>query len=206
MTTGGEGGMVTTDNADLWSTMWSFKDHGKSFDAVYNREHAPGFRWVHESFGTNWRMLEVQSAIGRIQLTRMREWTKRRTEIAKRIAAALADFQGAVRVPEPGEGVTHAYYRQYAYVRPEGLRAGWSRDRIVTELNALDVQVLHGSCPEIYLEKAFDDTPWRPSQRLPVARELGETSLMFLTHPTMTDEELGRTVDAIQRVIGAASR
>lgn len=205
MTTGGEGGMVTTDDPDLWSAMWSFKDHGKSFDAVYNREHAPGFRWVHESFGTNWRMLEVQSAIGRIQLTRMREWTERRTQIAKRIASALAGFPDAVRVPEPGEGVTHAYYRQYAYVRPEGLKASWSRDRIVTELNALGVQVLHGSCSEIYLEKAFDNTPWRPSQRLPVARELGETSLMFLTHPTLTDAELERTVETVNQIMSSAS-
>lgn len=205
MTTGGEGGMVTTDDPDLWSAMWSFKDHGKSFDAVYNREHAPGFRWVHESFGTNWRMLEVQSAIGRVQLTRMREWTERRTQIAKRIAGALAGFHDAVRVPEPGEGMTHAYYRQYAYVRPEGLKAGWSRDRIVTELNALGVQVLHGSCSEIYLEKAFDNTPWRPSRRLPVARELGETSLMFLTHPTLTDAELERTVEAVNQIMSSAS-
>lgn len=206
MTTGGEGGMVTTDDPDLWSAMWSFKDHGKSFDAVYNREHAPGFRWVHESFGTNWRMLEVQSAIGRIQLTRMREWNERRTRIAKRIAGALAGFPDAVRVPEPDEGMTHAYYRQYAYVRPEGLKASWSRDKIVFELNALGVQVLHGSCSEIYLEKAFDNTPWRPSQPLPVARELGETSLMFLTHPTMTDAELERTVQAVNRIMGSASR
>jgi dTDP-4-amino-4,6-dideoxygalactose transaminase len=71
MTTGGEGGMVTTNDRELWSKMWSFKDHGKSWEAVYEREHAPGFRWLHESFGTNWRMMEVQAVIGRIQLRRM---------------------------------------------------------------------------------------------------------------------------------------
>ena len=129
MTTGGEGGMVTTDDPDLWSAMWSYKDHGKSWEAVYEREHAPGFRWVHESFGTNWRMLEVQSAIGRIQLGRMQAWNARRTLIAQAVAAALKPFAGAVRVPVPAQGMTHAYYRQYAYVRPDGLKAGWSRDR-----------------------------------------------------------------------------
>lgn len=205
MTTGGEGGMVTTDDPALWSAMWSYKDHGKNFDAVYNRDHPPGFRWVHDSFGTNWRMLEVQAAIGRIQLTRMAEWTARRTLLAKRYALALAPFSGAVRVPEAPHYMTHAYYRQYAYVRSGGLRPGWSRDRIITELNAQGVPVLHGSCPEIYLEKAFDGTPWRPETRLSVARDLGETSLMFLTHPTMTDEEIENHATAIAKIMAEAA-
>lgn len=205
MTTGGEGGMVTTDDEALWSAMWSFKDHGKSFDAVYNREHAPGFRWVHEGFGTNWRMIEIQAAIGRIQLTRMADWNARRTRIAHAVAAALAPFAGAVRVPAPAQAMTHAYYRQYGYVRPEGLKPGWSRDRIIAECNARGVPVMQGSCSEIYLEKAFDGTPWRPNERLPVARELGETSLMFLTHPTITDEEIARHTAGISEVLEAAA-
>lgn len=205
MTTGGEGGMVTTDDPDLWSAIWSFKDHGKSFDAVYHRNHAPGFRWVHESFGTNWRMLEVQAAIGRIQLTRMREWTARRTLVAHAIASALAPFAGAVRVPVPPQAMTHAYYRQYGYVRPDGLKPDWSRDRIVAELAARGVPAMQGSCSEIYLEKAFDGTPWRPRVRLPVARDLGETSLMFLTHPTMTDAEIARHTAAIGEVLEQAA-
>ncbi|WP_267350611.1 DegT/DnrJ/EryC1/StrS aminotransferase family protein [Sphingomonas sp. GM_Shp_2] len=206
MTTGGEGGMVTTNDKALWSMMWSFKDHGKSWEAVYQREHAPGFRWVHESFGTNWRMLEVQAAIGRIQLGRIAEWTRRRTEIATRLSDALARHPDVVRVPAPAAGLRHAYYRLYGYVRPEGLAGDWSRDRIVATLNEAGVQVLHGTCPEVYLEKAFDGTPYRPEARLPNARELGETSLMFLTHPTMSNAELDCAVEAIDRVLGAAAR
>ncbi len=206
MTTGGEGGMVTTDDEDLWSRMWSFKDHGKSWDAVYNRQHAPGFRWVHDSFGTNWRMLEVQSAIGLIQLERMQEWTRRRTEIATTLHTALAPFASSIRAPLPRATDTHAYYRFYAYVRPDGLRAGWDRDRLVAELNAGGVAVLHGTCPEVYLEHAFDMVSFRPKERMPVARELGETSLMFLTHPTMTKQEVSNTTETIARVFGEATR
>lgn len=206
MTTGGEGGMVTTNDRDLWSAMWSFKDHGKSWEAVYEREHPPGFRWVHESFGTNWRMLEVQAAIGRIQLQRMAAWTARRTSIADRLALALADYSAAVRVPLPGAGLTHAFYRLYAYIRPEGLAHGWSRDRIVAALAPEGVQVFQGTCSEVYLEKAFDGTPYRPVERLRVARELGETSLMFLTHPTMEDAELENSAGAIKRVFENAAR
>ena len=206
MTTGGEGGMVTTSDASLWDAMWSFKDHGKSWDAIYNREHPPGFRWLHESFGTNWRMLEVQAAIGRIQLCRMADWTARRTSIASQIRDALAPFASAVRVPAPETGLTHAYYRQYAYVRPQGLKDGWTRDRIIAECAARGAIVMQGSCSEVYLERAFDNTPWRPAQRLPVARELGETSLMFLCHPTLTDDEVVKITSVAAEVIAEASR
>jgi len=206
MTTGGEGGMVTTDDMSLWDAMWSFKDHGKSWDAVYNREHPPGFRWLHESFGTNWRMLEIQAAIGRIQLRRMTEWTARRTWIAGQIRDALAPLASAVRVPTAEVGLTHAYYRQYAYVREQGLKNGWTRDRIIAESMARGAIIMQGSCSEVYLERAFDDTPWRPAQRLPVARELGETSLMFLCHPTLTDDEVAKMARVAAEVIGEASR
>jgi dTDP-4-amino-4,6-dideoxygalactose transaminase len=205
MTTAGEGGMVTTNDPDLWSRMWSFKDHGKSWDAVYNREHAPGFRWLHEDFGTNWRMLEVQAAVGRIQLAQMSSWTARRTEIAKRLQAALMPFDNAVRVPVAPSGMTHAYYRQYAYVRPDGLRDGWTRDRIVAECSARGAPLFQGSCSEVYLEKAFDGTGWRPEQRLPVARELGDTSLMFLTHPNQSAADVDRVCAVVTEVMTSAA-
>ncbi|WP_411338696.1 DegT/DnrJ/EryC1/StrS aminotransferase family protein [Sphingopyxis sp. J-6] len=209
MTTGGEGGMVTTDDRELWSRMWSFKDHGKSWEAVYERQHPPGFRWVHESFGTNWRMIEIQAAIGRIQLGRMQDWTAARTGNAATIRDALAPFSGPdglVRTPTlGGEGNVHAEYKFYAYVRPDRLAEGWDRDRIVAEINAHGVPCFQGSCSEVYLEKAFDGTGWRPLQRMPAARELGDTSLMWLVHPTLTQEQIELTAKVSREVIAAAS-
>ena len=204
MTTGGEGGMVTTNDEALWRTMWEYKDHGKSHEAVYERQHPPGFRWLHESFGTNWRMLEMQAVIGRIQLGRMPEWTARRTANAHAILAACKSHS-AVRVPALPEGAVHAYYKCYAYIKPTSLAPGWTRDRIVEAIQAHGVPCFQGSCSEVYLEKAFDDTGWRPADRLTAARELGETSLMFLVHPTLTAEEITKTVDAIHRVLSQAS-
>lgn len=205
MTTGGEGGMVTCNDEGIWSRMWSFKDHGKSWDAVYNRKHAPGFRWLHESIGTNWRMLEMQAAIGRIQLRRMADWHNRRTNIGNTLVRSLSEFPKAVRVPLPEPDLKHAFYRLYAYVKPSGLKEGWSRDRIVEACNAAGAPVYQGSCSEVYLEKAFDGTPWRPANRLPVAKELGATSLMFLTHPTITDEQLSDYCDKVQSVLNEAT-
>ena len=205
MTTGGEGGMVTTSDPDAWSRMWSLKDHGKSWEAVYEREHPPGFRWLHESFGTNWRMLEMQAVIGRLQLAKMDRWTAARTRAAERYAEVAAKFPKALRVPQVRDGDTHAFYRFYAYVRPEGLRPGWSRDRIIEAVASKGLPLLQGSCSEVYLEKAFDGTGYAPPQRLPNAQELGATSLMFLTHPTLTDEDLDRICGAFQSAMEEAA-
>ena len=219
MTTGGEGGMVTCNGEELWRKMWAFKDHGKSWEAVYEREHAPGFRWLHESFGTNWRLTEMQSAIGRIQLRRMGDWTAARLANAARITDALAPFageHGPVRLAQPRcvgctdcdalTGCTHAQYKFYAYVRPDNLSKGWPRDRIVEEIVSRGVPCFQGSCSEVYLEKAFDGTGLRPTEGLPVAKELGETSLMFLVHPTLTEVEISKTTEVISEVLRQASQ
>ncbi len=205
MTTGGEGGMVTTNDSELWSKMWSYKDHGKSWAAVYEKLHPAGFRWLHESFGTNWRMTEMQAAIGRIQLKRMGEWHKRRLRNARMIWDTASRLAG-LRVPVVPEEIEHAAYKCYLFVEPEELRTGWDRDRIMSKINERGVPCFSGSCSEVYLEKAFDGTGFRPQERLPIARELGETSLMFLVHPTLTEDELVKTCSVLKVVMAEASR
>ena len=207
MTTGGEGGMVTTNDEQLWRKMWAYKDHGKSYAAVYETQHPSGYRWLHESFGTNWRMTEMQAVIGRIQLTRMPDWTAKRTANAQAILDTCAKWEvkGYLSVPRLEESPqftdsTHAYYKLYVYVQPDNLPKAWSRDRIIKEINDLEVPCFSGSASEVYLEKAFDNTGLRPESRLPVAKQLGETSLMFLVHPTLTEEEIKQTVQAIDSV------
>ena len=205
MTTGGEGGMVTTNDRQLWADMWAYKDHGKSWEAVYEREHAPGFRWVHESFGTNWRMLEAQAVIGRIQLRRMQEWQAARIKNATRIWETAQQLP-ALRVPVISSDDVHAAYKAYVFIRPERLKADWSRDRILTEIAAQGVPAFSGSCSEVYLEKAFDNTGWRPSQRLANAKALGETSMMFLVHPTLTEQEIELTCKVLSEVVQQATQ
>ncbi|MFI3246988.1 MAG: DegT/DnrJ/EryC1/StrS aminotransferase family protein [Ferrimonas sp.] len=205
MTTGGEGGMVTTNNHPLWSAMWSYKDHGKSFEAVYQREHPAGFRWLHESFGTNWRMTELQAVIGRIQLTRMPVWTAQRQAYAAQIDAAVADLPVVRRVSVP-EYSEHAQYKHYLFIQPQFLADGWTRDRIVDAMVAQGVPAYQGSCSEVYLEKAFDGTPWRPQQPLPNAVALGATSLMLLVHPTLTAKEITQSCQVLRTVLLQAQK
>ena len=208
MSTGGEGGMLTTNDADLWEKAWSYKDHGKSWDAVYNREHQPGFRWLHESFGTNWRLTEMQSAIGRLQLAKMPEWTRIRNRHAAILTEGFAKIP-ALRLTGPPPEIGHAYYKYYVFIRPEMMSLSpvpgpqspsFVRDRVMAAVNAEGIPCYSGSCSEIYLEKAFVDAGLGPKERLPVARELGETSLMFLVHPTLTEEDMLDTVKAVAKV------
>ena len=203
MTTGGEGGMVTTNDETLWRSMWSFKDHGKSWQAVYECVHPPGFRWLHESFGTNWRMMEVQAAIGRIQLRRMKTWHAERVRNACTLWKAVRQLPG-VRVPVLPPTIEHAAYKCYVFVEPSVLKPDWNRDRVLEEMVQRGVPCYSGSCSEVYMEKAFAGTGWRPAKRLPVARELGETSLMFLVHPGITLREINRTVLALTAVMQEA--
>jgi len=204
MTTGGEGGMVTTNDKSLWSKMWSYKDHGKSYEAVYERKHPEGFRWVNESFGTNWRMTEMQGAIGRIQLKRMHDWHAKRSANANEIWNTSKQCKG-LRVPSIPDYIKHAAYKCYVFVELKELKDGWGRDKIIKELNTLGVPRYSGACPEVYLEKAFDNTGLRPKEKLVNTKELGESSLMFLVHPTLTKNEIKQTCNAIISVMNLAT-
>lgn len=204
MTTGGEGGMLVTNSHDVWEKSWSFKDHGKSYDAVYNRQYPAGFRWLHESFGTNWRMTELQGAIGRIQLKKLPQWHAKRTHNASRLTTHLSDIP-ALRVSRPPATISHAYYKYYVNVCSASLKPGWDRDRILNAITQKGVPCFTGTCPEIYLEKAFESAGLKPSARLPNAMKLGETSLVFLVHPTLTDNDIDFAAEVVRGVMVEAS-
>jgi len=203
ITTGGEGGMLVLNDEVAWEKAWAFKDHGKSFDAVYNRKHPPGFRWLHDTFGTNWRITEMQAALGRIQLRKLPAWVAQRRSNAAILSSGFASISG-LRVTLPTAEIGHAYYKYYVFVENDKLRSDWSRDRIMQSINDAGVPCFSGSCSEIYLEKAFEGSPSRPAVRLRVAKDLGETSLMFLVHPTLGEEHMQRIVEVVQEVMQQA--
>jgi len=204
ITTGGEGGMLVTNNKEAWEKAWAYKDHGKSFDAIYNCSHPIGFRWLHESFGTNWRMTELQAVLGRIQLGKLPTWTAQRRKNAAILHKAFSGIEG-LRVTTPGPEIGHAYYKYYVFLALDKLCAGWDRDNVMQAIANEGIPCYSGSCSEIYLEKAFAGTPSLPLQRLPAARLLGETSLMFMVHPTLDESVMQQTVAAVEKVIRRAT-
>lgn len=203
MTTAGEGGAVTTADPDLWRRCWERKDHGKSYAAVYEQEHPPGFRWVHHSFGTNARMTEVQAAVGRRQLRMLPAWVAQRQAHADHLRAEFVDVP-ALRLPALPPGVEHAYYRFYGHVRPEHLRPGWDRDRIVAAIAAEGIACASGGCTEIYRERAFDAFG-RPPEPLPVAHWLGRHSLVLPVHPALSVADIADVAAAVRKVFEEAT-
>jgi dTDP-4-amino-4,6-dideoxygalactose transaminase len=201
MTTAGEGGMLLTDDSELWQRAWEYKDHGKSWDRVHSDDHPLGFRWLHESFGSNWRLTEIQGAIGRIQLRKLDDWISARRANADRLRDGLDDLS-ALRIPEPESREYHAYYKFYAFVRPERLKQGWTRDRILTAMHEKGIPGLSGACPEIYREKALSD---QNHEVLPIARELGETSIMFMVHPTLDHSDIDNVIAVTRGVVSEAT-
>lgn len=204
MTTAGEGGLLALDDEARFRTAWAYKDHGKSYEAVFEREHPPGFRWLHESFGTNWRMTEVQAAIGRIQLAKLPEWTARRQANGAALDRMLAVVPG-LRLTPPPPAIGHARYKYYAFLERDRLKPGWTQQRIVESVAAEGVPCFTGSCSEIYLEKAFTGRGLGPGQRFPVARQLGEESLMLLVHPTLDEADMRDAADAVAKVMAQAT-
>lgn len=204
LTTAGEGGMVTTNDTALWDRAWSYKDHGKSWDAVYHRKHPAPFKWLHESPGTNWRLTEVQSAIGRIALRSLDAWIVARRRNAARLDAALANVP-ALTTFQPSADFYHSYYKHYAFLTLEALETGWTRDRIAQSVQAEGVFCGSGSCAEIYREKVFHDRNLQPVRPLPVAQRMGDLSLMFQVHPTLSDADIDDTAAAVAKVLRAAA-
>ena len=182
LTTGGEGGLIVTDRQDVWKRAWSAKDHGKSWDAVHHKDHPGLFKWLHESLGTNGRLTEMQAAIGRVQLRMLPQWVAARRRNAAVLHRRLAGLPG-LRLVDTPDHVQHSFYKYYAFMDAAELPPEWTRDRIAAAIQKRGVPCGSGSCGEIYREIAMK--PYMPRHRRLVAQRLGETSLMFLVHPTL---------------------
>ena len=200
MTTGGEGGMLTTNDPEIWQRAWAYKDHGKDYDTVFSGQSGAGFRWLHHSFGTNWRMTEMQAALGRIALRKVPEWVVSRRHYGAILTETFRQIRG-LRVTIPPAEMTHAYYKYYTFIEPDILPDFMTRDAIISAINSAGIPCFSGSCSEIYREKAFVAAGLTPCYRLPVARALGETSLMFLVHPTLNEEHIRHTGRVVQAVM-----
>ena len=205
LTTGGEGGMVVTNRDDLWQRAWSLKDHGKDWDVVRRSDPEAVFKWLHRTIGSNWRMTEMQGVLGRFALRRLPRWSAQRRRLAAHLESRLEGLP-ALRITRPPKHAEHAYYKYYAFLRPGYLRAGWSRDRVVKAIQTEGIPCGSGVCPEIYREEAFAGRDGGPMQRLPVARQLGETSLMFQVHPTLSRADMDDTYQAVAKVLRVATR
>ncbi len=203
ISTGGEGGMVTTNNMEFYKKVWGLKDHGKCIDLIRkDNNQSNSFKWLHKNLGSNCRLTEMQSAIGRIQLKNLSKTNLLRTRNANILSDKLKDVP-LVRIPQPPEDVKHAWYKFYVYLDQNKLKNNWNREKIINHLNKKGAKTFSGSCSEIYLEECFKGIA--PKKRLIVAKKLGETSLMFLVHQTISEEQMNKYALLIKKVLKEAS-
>jgi len=199
ISTGGEGGMVVTSSGKLWKRAFSYKDHGKDPDKI--RQHAPGsrFRYIHDEFGSNFRMTEFQAAIGRRQLAKLPHWLGRRRRNAQALSEALRDHPLCI-VPSSAPGVMHAWYKYNLVIRVEDLRERSSVEEIVDILRAQGITCGTGSCPDMSQEAAFRTMPKREGD-LPNAAWLGRRNLMLAVDHLFEPEQMRAIGDIAARTI-----
>ncbi len=205
ITTGGEGGMVVTNDALAHKKMWAHRDHGKDMDLTLAPNTASGYRWLVTTFGTNWRLTEPQSAIGRMQLRKLPQWVERRRAVAVAFDAALSDLNG-VTLTRPPAHAFHSYYKYYFRLRADGLKSGWTRDRVCTELDARGVPARIGSCPDIAKELAFADAGITQHPPHPNAARIAGETVMLPVHPTLTEGNVDFMAETTRQVLIAATR
>lgn len=201
ITTGGEGGMLSTNNFEFFKKVWSFKDHGKAYEKIKSKSNNGSFRWLHDNFGSNFRLTEMQSSIGRVQLKRLNDWIFLRNRNAKVLIKYLSELK-QINIPIPPDNITHAYYKFYCYVNENCFLTDWNRERIIHELNINGFPAYSGSCSEIYLEKCFKDVGLSPINNLKNAHILGNTSIMFLVNPNISIEQMnlyGKEISSVFR-------
>ena len=199
MNTLGEGGIITTSSKKYWKRIWEYKDHGRDWYKSNLKYNDNKFKWIVNSFGSNYRLTEAQSLVGRIQLRKLNKWIDIRNKNAKEIEKTCFKFNFIRKIKRP-KYVKHAFYRYYIFVENNKLDKRWDRDKIISELKKLDVKCFQGSCPEIYLEKPFNKKIYKPNKRLVNAKKLGELGIAFLVHPTITKKELLKTCKSIEKV------
>jgi dTDP-4-amino-4,6-dideoxygalactose transaminase len=195
ITSGGEGGLITTNDPLLYERLWSLRDHGRNRAMTRAPEPEPGFRWQQTAFGSNDRMTEMQAAIGRVQLADLQSRLEARRRNARLLHDAVTSG-GSFRSPWPSERIDHAWYRYHCFAENRE-----ERDRILEQMHEAGVPCFQGPCPEIYREQAFADAGFVPADRLPVARHLGETSLQFLTHHTIGEACMHQVADRVAEVL-----
>lgn len=196
ITTGGEGGMVTTNSPSLYKIAWSLKDHGKGYDAVYNKTHPPGFRWVHESIGTNWRMMPIQAVIGNHALDELQGWVEHRRKIASIYNNCLKDIRG-VRITIPPDHIYHSYYKYYFFLDSSKFKI--SRDEIIDLINKDRIFCQVGSCSEIYKETALKS--YTPKQDLKITKMLFETAILLKCDPTVSEAYALESILKIKNIL-----
>lgn len=206
MSTGGEGGMLLLRDRTRWARAWAYKDHGKNPDRMDEPTTAGStFRYVHDSFGSNFRMTEMQAAIGLAQLNKLPAWLAVRRRNAAVLNQALSDHL-LIRTLDVPDYIEHAYYKYYYYLRLERMEEIFSLSDVVAALNSLGMKCGTGSCPDMSAEHAFDQAAPRRDSDLPNAKAVGACSIMVPVDHLLDLEDMDSMAFAIRTVASMVAK
>jgi len=209
ISTGGEGGMISTNNKRLWLKLWSLKDHGKNYRSVYFKNHKTGFKWLHDDLGSNYRMTEIQAVIGREQLKSLDKQIKKRNMIAKLYINELEDYYTKYKIfkkpnfryqtylSKENNHNVHAFYRLNLFINKNKI----SQNKLIQQFNKYKINCGVGACPEIYREKIFKKLKLYPKKRLINSKLLGETSIMFPINPNASIKKVKLEINSIKKIL-----
>lgn len=213
ISTGGEGGMISTNKKKLWLKCWSYKDHGKNYNSIFYKKHKTGFRWLHDDLGSNYRMTEMQAAIGREQLKTLDRQIQIRNKIAKIYLKELKNYYLQYNLLQKPDfkcqtcpfkqndkscnKCKHAFYRLNLYINPKKI----SQIKLISQLNKNNICCGVGSCPEIYREKIFKRLNSYPKKRLPNAKLLGQRSITFPNNPYKNLKKIKSEINTIKKIL-----
>ena len=201
ISTAGEGGMITTNNKKYRDFVWSLKDHGKSEISLKKQQKKIGFKWIHDNEGSNYRLTEIQSAVGRIQLKNINKTNNNRKKFAKRLSYVLSKYKKNIRVPFFDNSIHHAWYRFYVFIEINNKVSKNYRDRLLKFLNANQIQCITGSCAEVYREKVFRKNNLSPKKRHKNAMRISDSSLAFIIHPDFNEKQIRDMCNKIDRAL-----
>jgi len=213
ISTGGEGGMISTNSQKLWLKIWSLKDHGKNHNSVFFKKHKVGFRWLHDDLGSNYRMTEMQAAIGREQLKLLNQNLRKRNLIANLYLKGLREYYNKFNILKKPvlkcascplknkirkcNKCLSAYYRLNLFVNTNEL----NQIKLIELLNKNRIDCSVGSCPEIYREKLFKKNKFYSKLKLANANLLGKSSIMFPVNPNKSISLVKKEIKKIRKIM-----
>jgi dTDP-4-amino-4,6-dideoxygalactose transaminase len=215
ISTGGEGGMISTNDKKLWLKLWSLKDHGKNYETVFHKKHKTGFRWLHDDLGSNYRMTEMQALIGRDQLKSLDKQVKKRNFIVNFFLNELKDFYSKFNILKKPNfkcqtcpfrnslkkctKCLHVFYRLNLFINKKKIK----QLKLIKQLNKNKIDCSIGSCPEIYRQKIFKKLGFYPKKRLSNAKLLGETSIAFPINPNQDFKKIKADIKSIKKILNS---
>ena len=201
ISTGGEGGMIATNNKKLNDRIWSLKEIGKNKEKFFKiNSLSNDFPYVHDTIGTNARITEIQSCIGNYQLKQLKSYIRARNENAKIFFNKLKNCKHLI-IPNHNSQITHSYYRYTVIISNEKL----SRSILMKNLKKKGVACTVGGCPTIYNEKYFVEKFNVNIKNYPNAEYLKNRTLSFLVDQTISKKEINKVssilLDQINKIL-----